>query len=259
MPRNGAPERDHRGHEVGTPGGRRPRQHAAEAVADQVHAAARLDVRAFERANQLGLEEVGAVGVEADIRRVGQVADAAQPAVEVRVIGVDPEEPGDRDHRRPIAIGDASAEPHRGRVQQTPVVGREQLTPQRQAMASRDLQRGLHGARRRRVSHRCLRRERGRRGSAVFGFPRFLDGRGAAAPGGVVRRDEAGGRGGPAWDAAAPLLWRNSPRTTSTGARSSTPAARRRSTKARSSCRTSGSRSSTAAASAMAPTNIRWL
>jgi hypothetical protein len=73
----------------------RARDHASQAVADQVNFAAGLVQRSFYRRAYVALDqEVGAVGVDADAGKIRAVADAFQPAVEFRQIKIGAEKTG---------------------------------------------------------------------------------------------------------------------------------------------------------------------
>lgn len=128
---DGSGKRDH-GRDVSRPlTSHRTRDHASEAVADEVDLAARLGNRFFDRLVQAALDQqVGTLCIDADSRKIRAVPDAFEPCVQLCQVKIGTEKPGDNNYSRAVPARDTQAVVNGSRVKQQDFSPEQCLCPE---------------------------------------------------------------------------------------------------------------------------------
>src|SRR5579884_351605 len=117
-------QRDHRGHIAGTLSRRRARNHSTQAVANEMNLAPGFPDGTIDGFGKAALdEEIRAVSVDADSRKIRFVTDARQPGVKLHQIDIGPQEPWDNHNSRAISLGNSKSVKDRRGVQQEKLGG----------------------------------------------------------------------------------------------------------------------------------------
>ena len=108
----------------------RPRDQSSQAVADQVNFSFGFGQGSFDRLVQMTLDQqVRALGVDPDARKIRPIADAPQPTVELHQIKVCAEKPRNDDDSGSIAMRYPKAVIDRRCVQQENLGAEQRLGP----------------------------------------------------------------------------------------------------------------------------------